>query len=89
MTNWLRIVAIENSFLVESDEYAKIWLSLIDGAAKPRSFGVSGHELVNHTPIIQALKVFLSATSTEELIGQEFQAEIADTGDELNIVTLI
>ena len=89
MTKRLRITAIENPILAELKDSVKIWLSVIDGAAKPRSFGVSGHELVNRTPIIEALKAFLGAASTEELVGQEFQAEIADTGDELNLTTFI
>lgn len=89
MMKRLRITAVENPILAELKDSAKIWLSVIDGAAKPRSFGVNGHKLINHTPIIEALKSFLGVTSTEELIGQEFQAEIANCGDELTIVTLI
>ena len=82
----LRITAIENSFLVESDEYAKIWFIVVDGAAKPRSFGVSGHELIDHTPIITALKSLLGVTSTEGLVGQEFQAQVVNIDDALHIV---
>lgn len=77
MMKRLRITAVENPILAELKDSAKIWLS------------VSGHKLVNHAPIIQALKEFLGVASTEELIGHEFLAVIANCGDELNITTLI
>ncbi|MDO4857581.1 MAG: hypothetical protein Q4A17_06535 [Thermoguttaceae bacterium] len=89
MTKRLRITAIENPILAELKDSVKIWLSVIDGVAKPRSFSVSGHKLINHAPIIQALKAFLGVTSTEGLVGQEFQAEIANCGDELTITHFI
>lgn len=82
----LRITAIENPISAADENSAKVWFTVVAGSGNvnPRSFGVYGHELVNHsTPIITALKQCTGASSLEALIGKEIEAEIVREDDEL------